>query len=172
MNRPISERNYLHLFNCLNAVLPSSLFFGWRRRVLRSAGVAIGDGVRINTRVSFYFHNIEIGAETWVGPECQFHSTIDAGIRIGSRCDIAPAAMFATGSHRVGDGRRRAGPGISTPINLGDGCWIGTRAIILGGAEIGTGCLVAAGAVVLPGKYPANSLLAGVPACIKRELPP
>ena len=43
--------------------------------------------------------------------------------------------------------------------------------MILGGATIGSGCIVAAGALVLPAEYPANVLLAGAPATIKKRLP-
>jgi carbonic anhydrase/acetyltransferase-like protein (isoleucine patch superfamily) len=41
---------------------------------------------------------------------------------------------------------------------------------VLAGAQIGESCIVAAGAVVLRGKYPDNSLLAGVPARAKKVL--
>jgi carbonic anhydrase/acetyltransferase-like protein (isoleucine patch superfamily) len=42
--------------------------------------------------------------------------------------------------------------------------------VMLGGAHVGAGCVVAAGAVVIAGTYPAQSLLAGVPARIVRQL--
>jgi carbonic anhydrase/acetyltransferase-like protein (isoleucine patch superfamily) len=52
-----------------------------------------------------------------------------------------------------------------------DHCLIGMGATILNGAVIGTGSLVAAGAVVLEGTVvPPRSLVAGVPAKVRREL--
>jgi carbonic anhydrase/acetyltransferase-like protein (isoleucine patch superfamily) len=52
-----------------------------------------------------------------------------------------------------------------------DDCLIGMSATILNGAVIGTGSLVAAGAVVLEGTViPPRSLVAGVPAKVRREL--
>ena len=52
-----------------------------------------------------------------------------------------------------------------------DDCLIGMGATILNGAVIGTGSLVAAGAVVLEGTIvPPRSLVAGVPAKVRREL--
>jgi carbonic anhydrase/acetyltransferase-like protein (isoleucine patch superfamily) len=43
--------------------------------------------------------------------------------------------------------------------------------VVLSGAEIGPGCLVAGGAVVLEGTVvPAGSLVAGVPAKVRRAL--
>ncbi|MGB3413339.1 MAG: gamma carbonic anhydrase family protein [Microbacteriaceae bacterium] len=52
-----------------------------------------------------------------------------------------------------------------------DDCLIGMGAIVLNRAVIGAGSLVAAGAVVLEGTIvPPNSLVAGVPAKVRREL--
>ncbi len=52
-----------------------------------------------------------------------------------------------------------------------DDCLIGMGATVLNGAVIGSGSLVAAGAVVLEGTVvPPRSLVAGVPAKVRREL--
>lgn len=52
-----------------------------------------------------------------------------------------------------------------------DDCLIGMSATVMNGAVIGTGSLVAAGAVVLVGTVvPPRSLVAGVPAKVRREL--
>ncbi|WP_026819190.1 gamma carbonic anhydrase family protein [Arthrobacter castelli] len=52
-----------------------------------------------------------------------------------------------------------------------DDCLIGMSATVLNGAVIGAGTLVAAGAVVLEGtEIPPRSLVAGVPAKVRREL--
>ncbi|WP_457966232.1 gamma carbonic anhydrase family protein [Arthrobacter sp. D1-29] len=52
-----------------------------------------------------------------------------------------------------------------------DDCLIGMGATVLNGAVIGAGSLVAAGAVVLEGTVvPPRSLVAGVPAKVRREL--
>jgi carbonic anhydrase/acetyltransferase-like protein (isoleucine patch superfamily) len=54
---------------------------------------------------------------------------------------------------------------------VGDGCLIGIKAVILGGADIGAGCIVAAGAVVRENAViPPRSLLAGVPAKVVRAV--
>jgi len=53
-----------------------------------------------------------------------------------------------------------------------DGSLIGMGAIVLTGAVIGAGSIVAAGALVPEGmRVPAGSLVAGVPAKLKKELP-
>jgi carbonic anhydrase/acetyltransferase-like protein (isoleucine patch superfamily) len=52
-----------------------------------------------------------------------------------------------------------------------DACLIGMGAVILDGAVIGEGSVVAAGAVVLEGmRIPPRSLVAGIPAGIKRSV--
>ncbi|KRF05184.1 anhydrase [Arthrobacter sp. Soil782] len=54
---------------------------------------------------------------------------------------------------------------------IGNDCLIGMSATIMNGATIGEGSLVAAGAVVLEGmQVPPRSLVAGVPAKVRREL--
>ncbi len=112
---------------------------------------------------------LQIGKGTWLSPACVFHTHKKAGIYIGERCDIGPGVEFVTGGHIIGTVRRRAGEGTAKLIEIGDGCWIGARSIILGGVRIGEGSVVAAGSVVTC-DVPSNVLVAGVPARIKRNL--
>jgi carbonic anhydrase/acetyltransferase-like protein (isoleucine patch superfamily) len=52
-----------------------------------------------------------------------------------------------------------------------DDCLVGMGAIVMNGAVVGSGSLVAAGALVLEGQQiPAGSLVAGVPAKVRRAL--
>lgn len=54
---------------------------------------------------------------------------------------------------------------------VGDGALVGMSSTVMSGAVIGEGSLVAAGAVVLEGtEAPPRSLVAGVPAKVRREL--
>lgn len=54
---------------------------------------------------------------------------------------------------------------------IGDGSLIGMGAVVLSGAVIGSECLIAGGAVVMGGaEIPDGSLVAGVPAKVRREL--
>jgi carbonic anhydrase/acetyltransferase-like protein (isoleucine patch superfamily) len=56
---------------------------------------------------------------------------------------------------------------------VGDGATIGMGATVLNGATIGEGALVAANALVLEGfQVPPHTLVAGVPAKVRRELEP
>src|SRR2546425_10813446 len=69
--------------------------------------------------------------------------------------------MLCTSAHRPGTSQRRAGRFVAEPIVIGDGVWIGTRAMLLPGVTVADGCVVAAGAVVAQ-DCEANGLYAGV----------
>jgi len=54
-----------------------------------------------------------------------------------------------------------------------DGCLIGMGAVLLDGVKIGRGSIIAAGSVLLQGlEVPPHSLVAGIPATVKRTLDP
>lgn len=114
--------------------------------------------------------SIRIGENTWLSPGVIFYTHLEAVIDIGADCDIGPGVEFITGSHLVGPASRRAGAGTVKSITVGDGCWIGAGSRILGGVTIGSGVVVAAGSVVTR-DVPPNTLAAGVPAVIKKNLP-
>jgi maltose O-acetyltransferase len=54
------------------------------------------------------------------------------------------------------------------PVRIGQGAWVGARAVILPGVTIGANCIVAAGSVVVTDCEP-NGIYAGVPAVRKGE---
>lgn len=159
-----------HLINLFLAVLPPSRLFALRNIALR-----LGD-VDINTSASFCGRSwiygrgrLRIGADTWLSPGVIVYTHVDADVQIGKCCDIGPGVEFITGSHRIGSASRRAGAGRADPIVVGDGCWIGASSLILGGVAIGAGSIVAAGSVVTK-DVPPHTLVAGVPARVKRQL--
>lgn len=54
---------------------------------------------------------------------------------------------------------------------VGDGCLIGTGAVLLDGCTVGEGSIIGAGAVVPPGKtVPPRSVVMGVPGKVVREV--
>ncbi len=162
----------IFLVNKLVAMLPSSRLFAFKRRLWRACGIDVAEGVSLNAGSRLFgTGSVVIGADTWVGIDCTFIVPHGAGVLIGSRCDIAPDVLFECGSHRIGGPERCAGEGFAASISVGEGTWIGARAVLLGGAQIVSGSLVAAGALVRAGIYPALSLLAGVPARVVRQLP-
>lgn len=159
-----------HLVNILLWYLPPSQLFSLRRFFLCLAGVRLNRGVCICGQGWIYGRGaVEIGTDTWLSPGVLFYSHLDASITISDRCDIGPNVEFITGSHLIGSSDRRAGEGTALDIKVGPGTWIGAGSRILGGVTIGSGVVIAAGSVVIT-DVPSNTLFAGVPACLKRQL--
>jgi maltose O-acetyltransferase len=108
-----------------------------------------------------------------IGPGCYvtgpLHVDLMDAVRIGANVYLGYEVMLITVSHEVGLSAQRCGPSVSGPIDIGNGVWIGSRAIILPGVRVGDGAVVAAGAVVTKDVAP-NTLVAGVPARFVRDL--
>ncbi len=153
----------------VSGALPLTRGFAVRRRAFRQAGLGLEDGVRLCSGVRFDNSFVSVGSNTWVGSGSRFIAGPDARIVVGSNCDLGPDVLLVTGSHLIGEEGRRAGAGLSRPIEVRDGVWIGARATVLSGVTIGTGSVVAAGAVVTE-DVPDNVLVGGVPARVLRTL--
>jgi maltose O-acetyltransferase len=159
-----------HLVNLFLALLPPSRCFALRCVLLRWAGLELEPDVKFCGRGWIYGRGrLLIGDATWLSPGVIVHTHAEVDITIGSRCDIGPGVEFILGTHKIGSANRRAGEGAARPITVGDGCWIGARTLILGGVSIGEGSIIAAGSVVTH-DVPPNTLGAGVPASVKRQL--
>ncbi len=78
---------------------------------------------------------------------------------VGKNCTILPRVLLGKKS-----------PDVPPPsIIIGDNCYIGTGATILGPCNIGNNVIIAAGSVVTH-DVPDNCMVAGVPAVIKKRL--
>lgn len=150
----------------VNGLLASTLIPSTHRwRLLRFARVRVCRG-GINPGVWLgSTSTISIGEGTFVN----YRVRIDGSTSIGRDCNIGYEVMFCSSTHELGTPTRRAGRATSAPITVGDGTWIGARAVILPGVTIGDGCIVAAGAVVAS-NCEANGVYAGVPAKRVKEL--
>lgn len=124
-----------------------------RNAVLRAFGAKIGSGVifRPRTRVKFPW-KLSIGDSSWIGEGVWIHNQDE--VEIGRNAVVSQETFLTTGSHA-----HRSDMGLVTkPIRIGDGAWVTSRCIVLGGTIIGENCLVSPGSVVsgtlLPGmKY-------------------
>ena len=149
--------------------LPATRMFEYKRRLLLWADIEVGEDTRIHSGAHFDTEHVQIGRNVWIGGQTFLGGNPGAPVVIGSNVDIAPRVMIITGSHKIGDVKRRAGSGFSQSVEVGDGCWLGAGSIVMPGITIGAGCVVAAGAVVTK-DVPPNTLVAGVPAHIIRSL--
>jgi len=85
-------------------------------------------------------------------------------VEIGSDNMFGPGIYITDSNHTFGHGLvPHEQPMQVGDVKIGNGCWIGARAIILKGVELGDYCVVGAGAVVTK-SFPAGSVIAGVPA--------
>jgi len=151
----------------INTIAASSLIpFELRFLIYRFYGIKTKTK-RISPGCFFGGHNVNIELGTFINYRCFFDNS--GAIEIGENCSIGMEVMFCTSSHEIGKSEKRAGKELGLPIKLGQGCWIGTRVIILPGVTIGDGCIIAAGSVVTHG-CDSNGLYAGIPAKLVKKL--
>lgn len=143
---------------------PTALGYGAR---VDATDLEIGDHFKIwcahrQTLITGW-GRIRIGDRVFINSGVVVVSVLE--VTIGNDVAIANEAyIMDTDSHGV-EGRSVK----NAPVHIGDGSWIGARAIILPGVTIGRRCLVAAGAVVSR-DVPDDTLVAGNPARVIREL--
>ncbi len=128
--------------------------------------VIIGD-VEIGEKASIWYgvairadiNHVRIGAETNIQENTVIHVDLndrglgDCATIIGDRVTVGHGAILHG-------------------CKIGDDCLIGMGAIVLSGASIGAGSVIAAGALVKEGQQiPPHSMVMGMPAEVKRQLP-
>lgn len=135
-------------------------------------GVRLGNGVSLgrNTRIECTGSIATMGRGLTVGDGAglgadSFYGCA-GGIRIGAGTIVGNVVSFHSENHVFTD---RSVPirdqGVTHEgIEVGEGCWIGSRVTVLDGAHIGDGCVIAAGAVVTAGEYEPYGVYGGVPA--------
>jgi len=185
-------------FGALLWVLPRLLFYRisrvlWgRERAFLAASESIAriPGHRgVYCRQAFYRRTLRsCGRDVYLGWLSTFsksRASIGEGAYIGRRCgvglvDIGANVMLADGVQLL-SGRHQhdltAPPGGSYKegsqnlerIEIGDGAWLGTNAVIM--ADVGEGAVVGAGAVVVE-PVAARTLAVGIPARVIKQLPP
>lgn len=92
-----------------------------------------------------------------------------APVHIGDNVMIGPNVDIYTVNHPLTASGRRASLAQGHPVTIGHDVWIGGRAVITPGVTIGNNVVIAAGAVVTH-DMPDNTLVAGVPAKVIRQL--
>lgn len=96
---------------------------------------------------------ITVGKNTSIQENVTIHIEMGRSVKIGDNCIIGHHCM------------------IHGPAEIGNFCTIGIGANILHNSKLGERCTVGAGAVLLNKDIPKNSLVVGIPADIKKELP-
>ena len=132
-----------------------------RRALLRLGGVKLGAMIWGLERCWFQAPQITIGTGSFINAGCWFEGR--GRIEIGQDCLLGPEVLILTSRHAFGSGGDVARESESGAVWIGDGCWLGARAMVLPGLSIGARAVVAAGAVVTR-DCDAGGLYAGVPA--------
>ncbi|MBT63686.1 MAG: hypothetical protein CML13_10790 [Puniceicoccaceae bacterium] len=142
--------------------------------------IVLGEGVRISGKIGIAFMPVEgnepklcIGANTFVGVNCAF-STAES-IVVGENCLLAAETVIRDNDGHPLDAVRRRENHLLNPdevkaVTIGDDVWVGNRAMILKGVSIGDRAIVASCAVVTK-DVAADTIVAGNPARVVRELP-
>ncbi len=113
--------------------------------------------------------NISVGDNFY----CNFNCTIydSYTVKIGNDVMIGPNVTICTATHPVERALRLdyTQCEYAKPVTIGNGVWIGGGAFINPGVTIGDGAVIASGAVVI-NDVPANTVVAGVPAAVKKSI--
>jgi acetyltransferase-like isoleucine patch superfamily enzyme len=121
-------------------------------------------------------NNVYIGPGTYI--ECSESIAIGSNVLISMHCHI-----IDTNSHSIHSAERmddkiewQKGHAFkdwskvaSSPVEIGDKCWIGLRSIVLKGVRLGEGAIVGAGSVVTR-QVKAFTLVAGNPASFVKDV--
>lgn len=149
--------------------------------ITNSGRIVIGDRVLLSGRSSMTFGRVHdsvpellIGSDTFIGHGCSFH--IGKSITIGNHCLLAAGVtIYDMDGHPLDANSRRAGepspPDSIKPVTIEDDVWVGSGSIILKGVTIGSRSVIAARSVVTQ-DVPADSIVAGNPARLIRQMVP
>ena len=116
---------------------------------------------------SSYGQNIHIGDHVYLNFLCTILDNNE--VHIGHHVQIGPVVQIYTAAHPLQAESRNQGWEVAKPIVIEENVWIGGGAILLPGVRIGRNAVVGAGAVVSR-SVPANTVVAGNPARVIREI--
>ena len=114
-----------------------------------------------------YGQNIHIGDHVFLNVLCTILDSNE--VHIGHHVMIGPAVQIYTAAHLLQAEARIQGWEVAKPIVIEDNVWLGGSVILLPGVRIGRNAVVGAGAVVTR-SVPANTVVAGNPARVIREI--
>lgn len=149
---------------------------GSRSMVTGHQGICIGDRVAIWHSARLEALSTERGrGQLMIGDGTIIHPYVHIGcaarVSIGRGVLMASAVYITDHDHdfdvskEIPTDNRRL---VCAAVNIGDGCWIGEKAMILKGVTIGPRCIIGAGAVVTH-DIPSDSVAIGVPARVRRR---
>ena len=125
-----------------------------RRLALQSSGMKIGAGTHLalgTVVIDDYKNNVSIGERCSIGAYVTFMSATSPDNSVLMKHPDLQRAIK------------------TSPIDIGDDCWIGSGSIIMPGLRIGPKAVIGAGAVVTHDVW-ANEVVQGIPGRVARTL--
>lgn len=137
----------------------------WLRKLFyRLFGMKIGRGTRIYMKCTVISPwNIMIGENTAVNE----FVTLDGrgGLSIGNNCSISIYSILFTASHHINSDCFEY---YKKTTSIGDGVWIGARAVVMAGTIIKNGVVIGANSTTVGREaYEENGVYVGVPSELK-----
>jgi len=130
-----------------------------KRWLLQLFGASIGRGLVIKPQVWIkYPWRLALGEHCWIGRGVWIDNLAD--VQFHDHVCVSQQVYICTGSHNY---RRPSFDLITRPVEVGNGVWLGARALVLGGVSIGANAVVAAGSIVTS-DVSAATVVAGNPA--------
>lgn len=132
-----------------------------------ASGVFIAPGAKI-------IGDVEIGADSGIWYGCILRGDVNE-IRIGAEVNIQDGTVIHVASHGqgtyIGDRVSVGHMALLHACTIGDGAFVGMKAVVMDGAVIEPGAMVAAGALITPGKrVKTGELWTGWPAQHRRDI--
>lgn len=139
-----------------------------RQRLLEELFGSIGDDAHVEPPFRCdYGYNIHVGEDFYANFDCVLLDV--CRVEIGRNCLLGPGVHVYTATHPLGTDERNAGLEYGKPVTVGDGVWIGGKAVLNPGVTVGDGSVIASSAVITE-DVPPNVVARGNPAAIVREL--
>lgn len=144
-----------YIFNAavVNSYFPISSF---KIYTLKVFGAQIGHGVVIKPNVNIkYPWRLKIGNNSWIGENVWIDNLDD--VTIGNNVCLSQGALLLCGNHNYS---KTTFDLITGKITLGDGAWIGAKAVVCPNTEVGAHAVLIAGSVA-SGKLDAYGIYRG-----------
>ncbi|GGG03401.1 gamma carbonic anhydrase family protein [Rhodococcoides trifolii] len=140
------------LSNSRNPVIADSAWVAPNATIVGSVYIGENAGVWYSAVIRADSESVSIGDDTNIQDGCVVHADPGSPAVIGSNVSVGHNATLHG-------------------CTIGDNVLVGMGAIIMNGATVGRDCLIAAGALLTENvDVPDGSLVAGVPAKIRRDL--
>ena len=129
---------------CAFRPTPRGMMNGWRTALLKAFGARIGKGSIVAPSCFVWAPwNLEMGDLSVLGDNVDCYSM--AKITIGSKVAVSQRSFLCAGTHDISSLSR---PLVTSPIWIGDHCWISAECMVLPGVTIAEGTVVGARSLV------------------------